>query len=355
MKRIIASLLLLALLLSLVACGGTPSSTALPEGMRLVTEEDGYTFYAPEDWTVDTSTGVPTAYVSAIDPSSITLVRVATDLSPIDYFTASLDSLAATLSDFALDEEASDDNTTLGGKGAIVRVYRGKVLDTPYAFKQYLCKVDGYLYLFTYTAMDTVPSGSKTYFERYEEKADAAAAALAFTGTKGETVSKDEPPVTNADGLVLISDPAISRYSLYVPATWQADLKNGTTSATREGAMLSVTYEIPKEENIEAYWEAKNTAYASLYPGYTPLRDEWTAPVENREEVTCWLGDRQAVRRAFTYTQAGVTYKTTRYLTVDGIYVYTLSYTAVFTGDGSDAYTAYYPDFLAVAAAFSFK
>lgn len=355
MKRLTALLLLITLLLSLVACSGSTPTAELPEGMRLVEEGDGYTFYAPEDWAVDTSTGVPTAYVSAVDPSSITLVRVATDLSPIDYFASSLPSLQKTISGFALDEDAADDNTTLGGKSAIVRVYRGKVLDTPYAFKQYLAKVDGYLYLFTYTAMDTVPSGSKTYFERYEEMADAAADALLFTGTKAPGEVGDKPPVTNADGLVLISDPAISRYSLYVPATWQVDLKNGTTSATREGAVLSVTYEIPKEENIEAYWEAKNEAYATLYPSYTPLRDEWTAPVENREDVVSWLGDRQAVRRAFTFTRGGVTYKTTRYLTVDGIYVYTLSYTAAYTGDGNDTYTAYYPDFEATARAFSFK
>ena len=355
MKRLTALVLLMTLLLSLAACGGTPAPANTPEGMRLVTEEDGYTFFAPEAWAVDCSTGVPTAYVSAVDPSNITLVRITTDLSPADYFASSLPSLRDTLADFTLDEEASDDNTTLGGKGAIVRVYRGKVLGTPYAFKQYLSRVGDYLYLFTYTAMDTVPSGSKTYFERYEEKADAAAAALLFTGKGSEAAGEDKPPVTNADGLVLISDPAISRYSLYVPATWQADLTNGTTSATREGAMLSLSYEIPKEDNIEAYWNAKNEAYASLYPGYTPLRDEWTAPVEKREDVTCWLGDRQAVRRAFTFTRGGVTYKTTRYLTVDGIYVYTLSYTAVYTGAADDAYTAYYPDFEAVAAAFSFK
>ncbi len=359
MKKSIALALLIALLLSLTACGGgDPSAGAelpVPEGMKLAEEGDGYTFFVPEEWVVDTSTGITTAYVSAVDPSNITLVRVRTDEDPESYFAASEAKLSSLFEEYAEVADASSNNTTFGGRPAIVRVYGGKLLGTPYTVKQYLCREGEYLYLFTYTAKNEIPSGDVTYFARHEETVDAAAAAFAFTGTATPPAEgESEPPVTNADGLVLISDPAVSRYSLYVPSAWTPDLGNGTTSATREGAVLTLSYEIPSEDTVEAYWEKKDSDYRTLYENYTLIDAECSPPAEKLEDVTVWLGGRQAVRYVFTFTRAGITYKTQKLITVEGIYVYTLTYTAAYTGDGTDAYTAYLPDLDAVVRAFTF-
>ncbi len=351
MKKLFA-LLLLITVLALSACGNTgggDSTTPVPEGMQVVTEGDGYTFFAPEDWSVDLSTGVPTAYVSAIDPSNITLVRERTDASPAEYFEASLPTLTATFSEFTLLDEVTSDNTTLGGRPAIVRAYSGKLLGTPYTVKQYIARVGEYLYLFTYTAKNEIPSGDVTYYARYEEKADAAAAALLFSGT-ADTPADTAPPTVNGDGLVLISDPAVSRYSLFAPATWTPDLRGATTSATREGAVLLLSYEIPKEDTIEDYWSTKHTDYASLLTDYDLVEEECTEPVSSPEEVEVWLGGVQAVRRVFTFSRGGITYKCLKLLTVKGIYVYTLTYTATL-----DAYNAYAADLDAVISAFEFK
>lgn len=351
MKKLFA-LLLLITVLALSACGnagGGGTETPVPEGMRLVTVGDGYTFYAPEDWSVDLSTGVPTAYVSAIDPSSITLVREKTDKAPAEFFSASLPTLGATFSEFTLLDEVTSDNTTLGGRPAIVRAYSGKLLGTSYTVKQYIARVGEYLYLFTYTAKNETPSGDATYYERYEEKADAAAAALLFSGTAAPA-PEAAPPTVNEDGLILVSDPDISRYSLYLPATWTLDLQSATTSATREGAVLLLSYEIPKEDTIEDYWSTKNTDYAALLAGYDLIEEECTEPVSTPEEVEVWLGGVQAVRRVFTFSRDGVAYKCQKLLTVKGIYVYTLTYTARL-----DVYDAYASDLAAAIAAFSFK
>ena len=357
MKKILAACLLLATLLSLFACGGAPAqSEQLPEGMKIAERGDGYTFYVPEDWAVDRSTGIVTAYVSAVDPSSVTLVRVRTEATPAAYFEASLDDLRRTFTDFFMNPDLSSDEVTFGGKPAIVRQYSGKIGETPYGVKQYLCREGDYLYLLTYTAKEVIPSGEKTYFERYEETVGSMVSVFAFRGTQEPAVTTEaKPPVTNASGLVLLSDPAVSRFSLYVPKEWTPDLTNGTTSATRDGAVLTFSYEIPAEDNIEDYWKARNEQYKTLFENYQTVEAEWTVPVEKIEDVVCWLGGRQAVRRVFTFTRGGTAYKTTKLMTVDGIYIYTLTYTAAYTGDGNDTYTALYGDLEAVAEALTFQ
>lgn len=359
MKKAIALVLLAALLLSLTACGaggeGGADELTIPEGMQLAEQGDGYTLFAPAGWVIDRSTGITTAYASPIDPSSITLVRTRTDRTPAEYFADSEARLATLFGEYALDPIKSSDKTTFGGKPAIVRVYSGKLLDTPYTVKQYLCREGEYIYLFTYTAKNEIPSGDATYFAQHEEKVDAVAAAFLFSGAATPPeASEPETPVRNEDGLILISDPAVSRYSLYVPEGWTADLKNGTTSATREGAVLSFSYEIPMENNLLEVWETRNEHYKTLYESYTLLPGECSTNAGGPEGITVMLGEEQAMRCVFTFTRGGITYKTQKIMTLDGIYACTLTYTAVYTGDGQDPYTAYLSDLDAILRAFTF-
>ena len=354
MKKLFALLLLFALPCSLFACGST-EPPSLPEGMQIAEQGDGYTFYAPEDWTVDVSTGIPMAYVSAVDTSNITLVRVLTEAQPADYFETARTSLASRFDEFLYLEEQENNETLLGGMPAIVRMYSGKLLGVSYTVKQYLCRKDAYLYLFTYTAKNEIPSGEKTYFERYEELADKAAAALAFQGEREPSAPPtDVPPVTNAAGMTLISDPAVSRYSMFVPTGWESDLRNGTTSATRaEGAVLTLSYEIPMESTLQEHWATRNLAYASLYEGYTLLTEECSPPAETEAEVSFRLGGQQAAAYVFRFTSGGHTYKCRKLMTVRGVYVYTLSYTALYEGEDT-VYDRYLGEADAVASAFIF-
>lgn len=366
MRKLIAFALLAALLLSLTACGagGTgDGGVTVPEGLKIAEEGDGYTFIVPEEWVVDTTTGITTAYVSPIDPSNITLVRVKTEETPEAYFAASEKELASRFEGYTLLADACSDKTTLGDKAAIVRVYGGKLVGTPYVIKQYLCRSGDYLYLFTCTAEDVTldailseeDSNEKKRYEKFEKMADTSASYFAFTGTAYPPAEEEgEPPVTNADGLVLISDPAVSRYSLYVPAAWTPDLRNGMTSATREGAVLTLLYEVPREGTPGEYWERMNNDYKTLYENYDLIEEECSKPAKNEEDVEVWVDGRQAVRYVFTFTRAGVTYKTQKFLILEGIYIYTLTYTAAYTGDGQDAYTAYLPDLAAILSAFTF-
>lgn len=355
-KSLIALFLLLSMLCTLTACGGggyDPTLT-VPEDMRIGLVKDGYTLFIPEEWTVETSTGIPMVYVSAVDHSNFTLVTVNGITDPIAYFENSVGELRTMLEDFVLIGE--NNNTLFGGKAAISRTYSGKLGGTEYKFKQYLCTVDTTLYLLTYTASTEIPSGTVTYFDRYEEAVDNVAANFLFEGKGNEKAPEDKPVVKNEAGMILASDPDVSRYSLYVPEHYTVVLQNGTTSAVAGDAVLTLSYEIPTERTIDEYWAAKRAVYEKLYSDFAMVDDECSPPAEKIEDVKLWLGGKQAVSYVYTYTRGGVAYKTEKRMTIEGVYVYTLTYTAKLSADESGAipYDVHYTDLEATAEAFHF-
>ena len=104
MKKILILLLLLATALSLASCGTglSGNDSDAPSGMKIAESGAGYTFYAPEDWTVETSTGVTMVYVSTTDHSNVTLVRIATDKTPAAYFAENAAALSSVLDGYTL-------------------------------------------------------------------------------------------------------------------------------------------------------------------------------------------------------------------------------------------------------------
>ncbi len=356
MKKYTALLVLLALTLCLLAsCGAGDGSTTLPTGMKIGEVGDGYTLYVPEKWTVERSTGVTMAYVSAVDTTNVTLVRVPSDKTPAAYLDENAAALSAALVDYAPVE--AENAATFGGKPAAYRIFTGKVAGVEYRYLQYAANVGGVIYLFTYTARTEIPSGSVSYYDRYADLVLDMAEVFLFEGeAPAAPPAEGQRPEVNEAGLYLASDPAVSRYSFWVPADWELDLANGTTSVFCEGAAVTVTYEIPEEATLLDYWATKSGVYETLYPSYTLIESECSAPAEKREDVEVWLDEHQAVRYVFTYVSGGVTYKVQKLLAVDGLYVYTLSYTARLTPlpDGTAPYLDRADDFRAMIDAFTF-
>ena len=143
---------------------------------------------------------------------------------------------------------------------------------------------------------------------------------------------------------------------MYVPENYEIVLQNGTTSATAGDAVLVLSYEIPTERTIDEYWAAKRAVYEKLYSDFAMVDEECSPPAEKIEDVKLWLGGKQAVSYVYTYTRGGVAYKTEKRMTIEGVYVYTLTYTAPLTPDASGRvpYTAHYADLEATAEAFTF-
>ncbi len=351
MKRKIALLLSLIFLCAatLTACGGDDPAETVPEGMRLCFAGDGYTFYAPERWDVTEAGGVPTASVSAVNGTNLTCVRIETDKTPSAYFAEGEDELRARLSDYTLLSAESTDTADLGGVAAIRRVYTATVNEKPYKFMQILCQKDGYVYLLTYTAENETSDGKTSLFEAHYEEAKAAIEAFSFEGTA-------KPPVTTAaptviDGMYEASDPAVSRYSLYAPLSWEKDLSTGITTVKKGNeAAVSLSYEVPEVDNIPDLWEARKQAYAKIYEDFAVVEDECEAdPVEKPEDVKVFLGEIPAVRYVYTFTVNGEAYKAAEIVTIKGVYIYTLTYTAK-----ADCYASHWEDLEAMLERFVF-
>lgn len=350
MKHKIALFLALLLLGTavLTACGGDPADPA-PEGMQVCFSGNGYTFYAPEGWDVTMAGGVPTASVSAVNGTNLTCVRIETDKTAAAYFAEGEAELTARLSDYTLLPAEGSDTATLGGTSAIRRTYTATVGGKPYKFMQLLCQKDGYLYLLTYTAENDTKDGKTSLFDTHLEEATAAIAAFAFEGT-------EKPPVTTApptviDGMFEASDPAISRYSLYAPLSWEKDLSTGITTVKKGNeAAVSLSYEVPEVDNIPDLWEARKQAYAAMYEDFAVIEAECEAdPVEKLEDVTVFLGEVPAVRYVYTFTVNGTAYKAAEIVTIKGVYIYTLTYTAK-----ADCYASHMEDFEAMQEHFVF-
>ena len=167
-KRGIVIFTCLALMLGAFAsCTVQRAYQGAPEGMRPINEGDeGGILYVPIAWSVDTSTGVPTAYVSDKNRTMITLLTVAADKVPeggiTAYFDSYRESFASTLKDFKIikeSDEASDYTTRMiSTAGAYIYEYSGSVTNIKCKFKQafFLHPENGTLFIITYSAIENV-------------------------------------------------------------------------------------------------------------------------------------------------------------------------------------------------------
>ena len=146
------SLLFLALcLIALAACSKKASDA--PNGMQTASNEySDYHLYVPENWTVETSTGVITAKYSDSIMANISMMALSlsSETTTIDaYWSSFKETFEQTIVDWQ--EEASED-MLLDGHAAKKYVYTGKVASIEAKYMQVLCIRKGAVYIFTYTA-----------------------------------------------------------------------------------------------------------------------------------------------------------------------------------------------------------
>jgi len=159
-RRLAAAMIAILLLSACILTGCGKNDDGAPAGMKLAsTEIVDYSFYVPEDWIVDLSTGAVSAYVSEHDMTNVSMM--AWNLEDV-YM-----ELPAWWEEYQSDfnlvfdefEILSEENTILGETAAMKYIYTASLAETQYKFMQVAAIRRGMVYLFTYT---TVPDNFDT-------------------------------------------------------------------------------------------------------------------------------------------------------------------------------------------------
>ena len=307
MKKLVLLLLCFTLCVSLVACKN--NSEDAPEGMKAVASGAslGFTFYVPEAW-VDSSYGtIASAYVSGLDTSSVSLVRV--DLGETGFEDYVKESLSASKNVPTYLEEGKAVNVG-NAKRALSYVYTYAYGEYNYQFMQVLCESDdGAFYLFTYGASTADKTEGVSYYASHLTDVTSMLASVKFA-TKTDAKNEEQVYGTDADGYKLVSDEKVAGFAFYIPETFKAELSLGIVVAVaNDNATVTVAEATSTGMAVRAYYENRLNELRVLYNDVTELT----------ELTECTLGNSsEACYAEYSYTDSGITYRVYQVIAVGG-------------------------------------
>ena len=148
--------LLAILCLGLCACQTTPTEVDVPDGMMLASSDIvDYYLFVPEGWRVDMSGGMVSAYKSAEDPTSVSVMTWETpyvDDTPADVWEMDKGEFESVFADFTVE---SSTTMLLDGAAAEKYVYTGKLANNTFRYTQVITVRHSAAYLITVTEITT--------------------------------------------------------------------------------------------------------------------------------------------------------------------------------------------------------
>ncbi len=355
LKKGLLVFICLSILVSVFSsCTVNKSYVGAPDGMRPINEgEEGGIAYVPISWSVDTSTGIPTAYVSANNRTSITLVTVPGDrvgASIPEYFNSFRTSFEQSFKDFKIikaSENDSDYETRLiGGVAAYIYVYSGKVTEKSLKFKQafFQNSNDKTLFIITYSAIEEV-------YENYLKTLDEVYDNFKFVTEPIPMTDKTEINLPSVEGIevpegyTLISNKFVDYY-FFIPNTWTPSVNTGMSAAFAT-----------ENKKVTANVTAFNTTYMSLDDYWANYEKDLISTFGNinyteESKYTGSVFGQVEGARCYSYkiTQSGVEYLCTQHVVIYGGYVYILTFLSE-----PSVYEIYSADFAGMLANFRFK
>ena len=323
MKKLLLLLLCLTLSLSLFSCkkGGEDA----PDGMKAVAvgKSLGFTLYVPEAW-VDSSYGkIASAYVSNLDTSSISLVRVELGESTFENYVKA--SLTESKNAPTYLEEGKAVNVG-NAKRALSYVYTYAYGDYTYQFMQVLCEAeDGAYYLFTYGASAADKTEGVSYYTSHLTDVTSMLSNVKF-GEKTDAVAEEIVYGTDEDGYKLVSDEKSAGFAFYIPETFRAELSLGIVVAVaKDNATVTVAEATSTGMAVRAYYENRLKELDALYSDVTEIT----------ELTTCTLGNSSdACYAEYSYRDGENTYRVYQVIAVGGGNIlsqkgFVLTYTAL--------------------------
>ena len=318
MKKITA-LILTVIIAALALCGCGGKSSDAPEGMQLVQGGDsvGYYLYAPIGWVVANQGKIASTYVSTIDTTSVTLVEAEMPAVGIDeYFKAAEADFT-----FPINVTKRNESVKLGNaEEARQFIYDYEYSSFKFRTMQIFAKFDGRFYIFTFTSQLTERTEGESYYDFHLNNSLGMITDNVKFVKKSGTAPAPEYP--ESEGKILVSNPELCGFELYVPKDYKVDYSHGIVSVTREdGANITVSKSTTGGVSIKDYWENRKSELGAIVGEVTEIK------VNNVEGVT--LGNlTTAASYEYTYEYGGVKYHVYQVFGVDAFDGYAFTFTA---------------------------
>lgn len=313
----------------LVACAG---SSEIPEGYQYATCNGEYfRLFVPTQWTVNTQSGVSSAFYHSEDPVTVTMTEVPFALPEADTSENTAETeipKGAELVDFfeAHEREISKmkgythdktfEKTTLAGYRAMEIQYFIIQGETEMKIRQVLTKVGGRFFLFTYSA-------KKDSFDQWMDIVDGILENITFEsypygGDEAPEAGEENTP----DSMKLISDDEVA-YRFYVPSGWIKETNVGQNLAyasKTDRSNVSVISYAPENDamTVEEYWALCREEYEKSLENFVLLSEAESA-----------MGGKFALVVEYTYTLGGVDYSVRQVIAKYSAMMYTMTYTAL--------------------------
>lgn len=254
MKKIVAILLLLVMVVGLASCGKEQPAPEV-EGYQIVSvESDPFYLYVPNTWTSNASSGISSAYYSNTGNIMVSAFFTKNEEPLLAMYTARvLEKFQGSLEEFKTESELRD--FTVGGNAAYTFDYSAKVGGKDQTFRTYIIDCEGGYTHLTYSADSSVFDNQLIAFEQIVTK-------FIFKGQSSSSGGNNTAQGTDViDGWQLASDDKYE-FDFFVPKSWKVE-KNGdiptATIISENGdgsnvTMMSYVITTPGM-TAEEYWE----------------------------------------------------------------------------------------------------
>lgn len=308
MKKTVSILLILIMLLgamlSLASCGRADGA---PESMQLVRGSDalGYYFYAPEEWTVANHGEMATAFVSKLDTTSVSFVKVEKpDVSIEDYYKGELERFPEGFAVTPVKEGLEE--CDFGQEGfrpdkAYKAVYSYKYDKYSFRCMQIYVYEGEDFYIFTYTSSEDLRDGENSYYDSHMTSLNKVLTTFKFVDKSGEI--KDEAPIyPEVDGYYLISNKNVCYFDFYMPKNYTVDFATSMVSVSHaDGSNVNISEATYGGVDDNGYWKHRFEELELIADNVLASGEKFT--IEMKGDNT------RAVGLEYTYTFEGKDYK----------------------------------------------
>lgn len=320
MKKIISFCLIIATVCLLAfSLTGCKKDDGAPEGMQIVRagSEYGYSFYAPEEWTVSNHGDVACVYVSKLDSTSVTFVKA--DAPEKDKITEYFDGDMAKFP-FAIEVGIKREATAFGNAtDAYKFTYSYEYSGAKIGVMQIFVYNGADFYIFTYTSSLGEKEDGTSYYDFYLEKVSSIITNFKFTEKSGEPSAPEYE--SDGKGNILVSDKAICGFTMYVPEAYRVDYSSGIVSVTRgDGTNINMSETDYAASSTQEYWKHKKETLESIVGTVTEIEMYTDVSSQTQAGWGCAF--------EYSYTFGGADYHVYQVLVNKGMKLYVFTYTA---------------------------